>query len=190
MGIVITDEQKRNNRRWKEELMPSEEDAWQWFSSNYPAVANWLLSFKKKAKARQDKGDYWWELRACDYYDKFANQKLFYQVFQTKPCFVYDESSTFCNNSMYFMTVPDKALQALLCSKIGWWLITEFCPRIQNGVQLIWDNFRQIPVPHDLPQILNEYADKMMASRNDDAEFQRISEEIDTVILTLYGFAE
>ena len=116
--------------------------------------------------------------------------KLFYQVFQTKPCFVYDESSTFCNNSMYFMTVPDKALQALLCSKIGWWLITEFCPRIQNGVQLIWDNFRQIPVPHDLPQILNEYADKMMASRNDDAEFQRISEEIDTVILTLYGFAE
>lgn len=186
MGIVITDEDKRNNRNWKEELMPSENDAWQWFSSNYPAVANWLSAFEKEAKARQDKGDYWWELRACDYYDKFAKHKLFYQVFQTKPCFVYDESSTFCNNSMYFMTVPDKALLALLCSKIGWYLITEFCPRIQSGAQLIWDNFRQIPIPEKLPEILNDYAEKMMASRNDEAEFQRISEDIDNVIRSLY----
>ncbi len=190
MGVVITDEQKRNNRRWKEELMPSEEDAWQWFSSNYPAVASWLVDFKEAAKARQDKGDYWWELRACDYYDKFAEHKLFYQVFQTKPCFVYDESSTFCNNSMYFMTVPDKALLALLCSRIGWWLITEFCPRIQNGAQLIWDNFRQIPIPRELPVSLNEYADKMMATINDEAEFQSTAKQIDDVVASLYGLTE
>ncbi len=190
MGIEITDEDKRNNRNWKEELMPSEADAWQWFSTNYPAAANWLSQFEKEGKARQDKGDYWWELRACDYYDKFAKHKLFYQVFQTKPCFVYDESFTFCNNSMYFMTVPDKALLAFLCSKIGWWLITEFCPRIQNGAQLIWDNFRQIPIPQKLPNTLNEYADKMMAARNDEAEFQRLSQEIDKKIAILYGIAD
>lgn len=190
MGVVITDEQKRNNRRWKEELIPSEEDAWQWFSSNYPAVASWLVDFKEAAKARQDKGDYWWELRACDYYDKFAEHKLFYQVFQTKPCFVYDESSTFCNNSMYFMTVPDKALLALLCSRIGWWLITEFCPRIQNGAQLIWDNFRQIPIPRELPVSLNEYAERMMATINDEAEFQSTAKQIDDIVASLYGLTE
>jgi hypothetical protein len=187
MGIVITDEDKRNNRNWKEELMPSEDNAWQWFSSHYPAVAEWLSQFKKEGKARQDKGDYWWELRACDYYDKFAKHKLFYQVFQTKPCFVYDESSTFCNNSMYFMIVPNKALLALLCSKVGWWLITEFCPRIQNGAQLIWDNFRQIPIPQELPESLNDYADKMMAARNDDNQFHCIAKEINEVIASLYG---
>lgn len=190
MGIHISDEEKKRNKNWKTELMPSEEDAWSWFSSNYSAVANWLSSFKEEAKKRQDKGDYWWELRACDYYDQFAKHKLFYQVFQTKPCFVYDESSTFCNNSMYFMTVPDKALMALLCSKIGWWLITEFCPRIQNGAQLIWDNFRQIPIPQELPHTLNEYADKMMSARNDEVEFQRLSKEIDEIVSSLYGLAE
>ncbi len=190
MGIVITEEDKRNNRNWKEDLMPSEEDAWQWFSSNYPAVSDWLLNFKKEAKARQDKGDYWWELRACDYYDKFAKHKLFYQVFQTKPCFVYDESSTFCNNSMYFMTVPDKALLALLCSKVGWWLIMEFCPRIQNGAQLIWDNFRQIPVPDELPDELNDYAEEMMSSRLDEAECLRISQEIDKTVSEIYGLID
>ena len=190
MGIVITEEDKRNNRNWKEELMPSEEDAWQWFSSNYPAVSDWLLNFKKEAKARQDKGDYWWELRACDYYDKFAKHKLFYQVFQTKPCFVYDESSTFCNNSMYFMTVPDKALLALLCSKVGWWLIMEFCPRIQNGAQLIWDNFRQIPVPEELPDKLNDYAEEMMLSRFNEVECLRISQEIDETVSEIYGLTD
>ena len=187
MGITITDEDKRNNKNWKKDLMPSEEDAWQWFSSNYSAVANWLSQFEEEGKARKDKGDYWWELRACDYYDKFAKHKLFYQVFQTKPCFVYDESSTFCNNSMYFMTVPDKALLALLCSKIGWWLITEFCPRIQNGAQLIWDNFRQIPIPRELPESLNIFADKMMATNKDEEECQRVANQIDDVIASLYG---
>ena len=190
MGIHISDEEKKRNKNWKTELMPSEEDAWSWFSSNYSAVANWLSSFKEEAKKRQDKGDYWWELRACVYYNQFAKHKLFYQVFQTKPCFVYDESSTFCNNSMYFMTVPDKALMALLCSKVGWWLITEFCPRIQNGAQLIWDNFRQIPIPQELPQTLNEYADKMMSARNNEIEFQRLSKEIDEIVSSLYGLAE
>ncbi len=175
--------------RERQEL-PSETVAWDWFKDKYPAVASWLEQFKNEAKARIDKGDYWWELRACAYYDRFAERKLFYQVFQTKPCFVYDETSTFCNNSMYFMTVPDKSLLALLCSSIGWWLITEFCPRIQNGAQLIWDNFRQIPIPQELPQVLNEYADKMMASRNDEAKFQCLSKEIDTIIAMLYGLTE
>lgn len=186
MGIEMTDEDRRNRRR-REEIMPSEDDAWQWFSTEYPAITEWLLPFKTRAKARSDKGDYWWELRACDYYDKFAEPKLFYQVFQTRPCFVYDESSTFCNNSMYFMTVPDKALMALLCSKVGWWLITEFCPRIQNGAQLIWDNFRQIPMPQELPETLSEYADKMMAAREDDEEFQRLSGEVDEIVAGIYG---
>lgn len=167
--------------------LPSETEAWNWFKASYPAVAAWLEQFKKEAKARTDKGDYWWELRACAYYDKFAEHKLFYQVFQTKPCFVYDESSTFCNNSVYFMTVPNKALQALLCSETGWWLITEFCPRIQNGAQLIWDNFSQIPIPQQLPQVLDEYADKMMAAREDEKESKRLKKEIEKVVTGLYG---
>lgn len=172
------------------QLLPSEADAWSWFCNSYPAIATWLDQFHKEAKTRTDKGDYWWELRACNYYDLFAKHKLFYQVFQTRPCFVYDESSTFCNNSMYFIAVPDKALLALLCSKIGWWLITEFCPRIQNGAQLIWDNFCQIPIPKELPSVLNEYADKMMEIRNDKEQSLSLSKEIDKIIANLYGFTE
>ena len=47
----------------------SYEEAWEWFSrKNYPAIAKHLLPYKTKAAKRTDKGDFWWELRACDYY--------------------------------------------------------------------------------------------------------------------------
>lgn len=141
---------------------PDEAEAWEWFSQNYPAVSEWMSQFAKDARGRTDKGDYWWELRACAYYDKFESPKIFYQVFQTKPCFVYDKESTFCNNSMYFLPTSDKALLAFLNSSTGWWLISEFCPRIQGGYQLIWDNFSQIPIPSQLPSEWEESADALM----------------------------
>lgn len=169
------------------QTLPPEDEAWLWFSEHYPAVARWLAPFADRARRRSDKGDYWWELRACAYYDKFAEPKLFYQVFQTKPCFVYDESSTFCNNSMYFLPVNDKRLLALLCSSVGWWLIKEFCPPIQNGRQLIWDNFRQIPIPKELPKELNDYADRLMAARENETEFVQLSTEVDAIIRNCYG---
>lgn len=142
--------------------MPEETKAWEWFERTYPSIARWLLQFKDEASKRSDKGDYWWELRACTYYDKFSEPKLFYQTFQVRPCFIYSDQSVFCNNSMWFLSIKDKALLALLCSNMGWWLISKYCPRIQNGYQLIWDNFKQISVPSVLPRRLGELADLLM----------------------------
>ncbi len=45
---------------------------------------------------------------------------------------------------------------------MGWWLISKYCPRIQNGYQLIWDNFKQISVPSVLPPRLGELAGLLM----------------------------
>ena len=144
------------------EKMPDEHEAWTWFESRYPSVAHWLLQFKDEATKRTDKGDYWWELRACAYYSEFSQPKIFYQRFQVKPCFIYDEKTVFCNDSLYFLSVKDKALLALLCSNMGWWLISKYCPRIQNGYQLIWDNFKQISIPLELSPRLGELADLLM----------------------------
>lgn len=172
--------------REKQEL-PAEEEAWAWFKENYPAIAGRIEPFKEKARKRTDKGDYWWELRACAYYDKFAEPKIFYQKFQVKPCFIYNDTHIFFNDSMWFLSVPDKSLLALLCSRVGWWLISEYCPRIQNGHQLIWDNFKQIPVPHQFSEILNKYAEEMMYMAGNEEERIAISRKIDNEVSKLYG---
>jgi len=142
--------------------MPNENDAWEWFEKSYPSIAHWLLQFKDEASKRSDKGDYWWEIRACSYYDEFSLPKLFYQTFQVRPCFIYSDQSVFCNNSIWFISIKNKALLSLLCSNMGWWLISKYCPRIQNGYQLIWDNFKQISIPTKLPPRLGELADVLM----------------------------
>ena len=88
---------------------------------------------------------------------------------------------------MYFLPITNKALIALLCSRVGWWLISEYCPRIQSGYQLIWDNFKQIPIPHVLPTKLSEYADELMEAVNDNAAFKVLSDKVDQEVCELYG---
>jgi len=126
--------------------MLSEDDAWLSFSKKFKSISTWLSDFKAKGINRTDKGDYWWELRACDYYNEFAKPKIMYQTFQVKPCFIFDDQGLYCNNSMWIIPTENKALLAILNSKMGWWLITKYCTQIQNGYQLIWKYFGQIPI--------------------------------------------
>ena len=95
-----------------------------------------------------------------------------YQKFQVKPCFIFDESGLYCNDSMWIIPTDSKALLAILNSKMGWWLISKYCTQIQNGYQLIWKYFGQIPIPEKLPEDLENLADKML-SLNADLQSKR-----------------
>ena len=152
----------------KEQKFDNEADAWNYLQAQYPSIAEWLEPFAEKGRKRTDKGDFWWELRACDYYEQFAKPKIMYQAFQVKPCFIYDENGFYSNNSMWFIPTNSKALLAILNSKMGWWLITKFCTQIQNGYQLIWKYFSQIPIP-DCGEIsvLDSLAEEMLTLNKD-----------------------
>ena len=131
----------------REQTFENEADAWNHLKAEYPSIAEWLEPFAEKGRKRTDKGDFWWELRACDYYEQFAKPKIMYQAFQVKPCFIYDAEGFYSNNSMWFIPTDQKALLVILNSRMGWWLITKFCSQIQNGYQLIWKYFGKIPIP-------------------------------------------
>ena len=125
----------------------AEAEAWEWLKKTYPAIAQWFEPFTEKGRKRTDQGGFWWELRACAYYEEFEKPKIMYQTFQVKPAFVYDKSGIYCNNSMWILPKDDKVLLAILNSKIGWFLISSYCTSIQNGYQLIWKYLEQIPIP-------------------------------------------
>ncbi len=170
-------------------------DAWIWFKTEYPAIAKHLFQFKEKAEKRTDKGDYWWELRACDYYDKFEKPKIMYQVLQVKPCFIYDEEGLYSNNSMWFIPSNDKVLLGLLNSKIGWWLISKYCTAIQNGYQLIWKYFSQIPIATGSDVVRKKIADlvnEILSNKKQDhsAEITDLETQIDQLVYQLYDLTE
>ena len=166
------------------------DDAWGWFKENYSAIANHLLPYKAKAEVRTDKGDYWWELRACDYYNEFEQPKIMYQVLQVKPCFIYDDKHQYCNNSMWIIPKDDKCLVGILNSKMGWWLISKYCTAIQNGFQLIWKYFGQIPIPTinliEETQII-DLVDKIISLKQQGKDTQTLENKIDELVYKLYN---
>jgi very-short-patch-repair endonuclease len=171
------------------------DEAWQWFSNEYPAIANHLLNYKDKAQVRTDQGDFWWELRACDYYDLFLKPKIMYQVLQVKPCFIYDEDGLYCNNSMWFIPSDDKVLLGILNSKMGWWLISKYCTAIQNGYQLIWKYFSQIPIAAGNEQereVIADLVNEILASKkqNPSADTTDLENQIDQLVYQLYDLTE
>ena len=65
---------------------------------------------------------------------------------------------------MWFIPTDCKALLAFLNSRMGWWLITKFCSQIQNGYQLLWKYFGQIPIPACKDdEALSNLADTMLS---------------------------
>ena len=164
----------------------NENEMWELFQSEFPSVANWLNQHEK-AKTRGDKGDFWWELRACSYYDKFSLPRIMYQTFQTKACFTYNEEDLMCDNSMWLLSVPNKSLLTILNSKMGWWLICKKCPLIQGGRQLIWEQFKNIPIPHILSDNLSKIADKILNDRKNGIDTKNLENDADKIVYEAYG---
>ena len=167
----------------------------QWLMTTYPAIHAYLKPFEAKAKARTDKGDYWWELRACDYYDDFEKPKIMYQTFQVSPCFIYDTGGVYCNNSMWIIPTDDTYLLGFLNSQVGWYCIKQFCTKIKNGYQLIFDYFRKVPVALPNPEtrhLIEQLVGQILDSKrhNPVADTKAQEAQIDALLFAAYQLTE
>ena len=167
----------------------------------YPAVFKWLSNFKVELEKRWDKGNYWYELRACDFYELFEKPKLIYGKITTNPRFTIDLHGYLANDSNFFIPGADKKLLAILNSKLGWFLTANICTEIRGGYQLIWKYFGNVPiVKHPSPE-LEQLADKMLqlnekllrlkGKQTDEKaklekEIVEVDAKIDTLVYDLY----
>jgi hypothetical protein len=98
---------------WTREHFGKGRNAWNWIKENYPAVANHLQPYADKAEKRFDKGEYWWELRACDYYEEFKEPKIIYPNICKKPEFTFDSNGLYTNQKCFIIPSSDKYLLGL-----------------------------------------------------------------------------
>ncbi len=97
---------------------PGFPDKWKWFNENYPAIAKHLTSFRKQAEKRYDKGDYWWELRTCEYYSEFQKPKIIIPCINKQASNILDDNGFYSNDKTTIIPVNDKYLLGLLNSKL------------------------------------------------------------------------
>lgn len=177
----------------------------------YPSIYNHLIQFKEKLMKRGqcigskpnaekpfDGQHHWLELDnnpSLNYLKLYQKPKIMYQTFQVKPCFIYDDEGLYCNNSMWFIPSDDKVLLGILNSKIGWWLISKYCTAIQNGYQLIWKYFSQIPIAigNDLVRVkITDLVNKILSikKQNPKADTYDLESQIDQLVYKLYDLTE
>lgn len=140
-------------RAWTRECMEvegelTEDAAWAWFSSTYPAIANWLLPFAEQGRKRGDKGEFWWELRACTYYHEFEKPKIQYGHFSPEPLFHINRNNAYSNDKSYIIPTSDAFLYGLLNSSVYWFLLKSICPSVRGGFYEVRTQYVEtLPVP-------------------------------------------
>jgi len=99
----------------------------------YPAVLEHLEKYQTRLRKRWDKGNFWWELRACDYYDKFEQPKIIYPDIAKTCRFALDREGYFSTNTTYFIPGKDLYLLGILNSQLGKFVFTQLFAGLEGG---------------------------------------------------------
>ncbi len=114
----------------------SEEQAWDHLSSSFPGVADYLEPWADAGRKRWDQGEYWWELRSCDYYWAFDEPKIFWPDIAKLPRFSLGASGMYITTTGYLIPQNDAALLGILQSRALWFAISQICQplRLRAGL--------------------------------------------------------
>lgn len=118
---------------WTRLQCESSKDPWGWLQEQYPAIAKHLFQYKNEAKKRYDQGEFWWELRPCDYYEEFEKPKIIYPNICKQPEFCFDEEGLFTNQKCFIIPLSDQFLLGQLNSSVMHFLFKEKLPKLRGG---------------------------------------------------------
>ncbi|MCK9593290.1 MAG: Eco57I restriction-modification methylase domain-containing protein [Methanoregula sp.] len=228
--FIIGDNVRRYRTLMKEKnviLMPkgwtntqsaySKKNKWNWLKEKYPTISQHLEPFFDAAEKRLDKGNYWWELRACEYYSSFEKLKIIYPIISKEPRFTFDDSKFYANDKTFIIPRNDPYLLGLLNSKLIWLFLKRTCsclgdPDKGGRLELRDIYLKEVPIrtinPNDPTDIARHDRMVVMVTRMldlnkklqgalTDQERKLIQRDIDTtdtaidrLVYELYGLTE
>jgi type I restriction-modification system DNA methylase subunit len=129
----------------------NELDAWNWLNSEYELISEYLKPFEKRAKMRTDQGKYWWELRACDYYNEFEKSKIVYPEIANNGRFSIDIEKSYFDMTSFIIGSESKELLGILNSKLINFLFSQISSEIRGGF-LRWKRqyVYKLPIPKNI----------------------------------------
>lgn len=174
-------------------------DPERFLKETYPAVYGHLKSTgKKKGKGkglynRDDQGDYWWELRDCDYYSEFEKEKIIYPDIADKLSFTYGDVTMFANNTAYFLNNGNKYMLAVLNSLLTDFYYRQISSQLGNEALRAFTVFiEQLPIPK-IPEKTQQpfitLVDQILAAKRKDpnADTATLEHQIDKMVYDLYN---
>ena len=124
----------------------------EFIKTKYPAIYNHFMkvaSAKTKGKGlinRDDKGDYWWELRSCAYTNDFSKQKIVWSDIATEPTFALIEIEIYFNNTCYMLCNAPKYILPILNSPLLGWYFRKIATDLGSGQRYFKQFVELLPV--------------------------------------------
>ncbi|MFV8340708.1 class I SAM-dependent DNA methyltransferase [Flavobacterium sp. LB3P21] len=171
------------------------------FKSNYSHIySHFIESSKKNYKGkglfeRDDKGDYWWELRPCAYWNDFNSNKIVYSEIVRHPQFCLDTNLMFVNDTSFIMTGSNlKYILALLNSKP----VSFFFKTFYAGGGLGEEGYRykkifleKLPIPRlDENERIEELINEIYYIEKEKKDTAEVEMKIDEIIYKLYDLSK
>lgn len=172
----------------------------------FPAIFRHLSKYETQLQKRWDKGNHWWELRACDYYQEFERPKIVYPEMAKEPRFTLDRANFYTNNKAFIIPGSDMYLLGLLNSSLIWYFLKRTCsvlgdPDSGGRLELRSIYVETIPIKPISPDNPAELAAKariealvgeILEAKAKDAaaNTEEMEAEIDRLVYGLYGLEE
>lgn len=158
----------------------------------YPAVARHLAKYRPLLEIRQDKGQHFWELRACAYYDVFEGPKIIYGQIMSGPLFAFHPAGHYCNQKCFVIGSGELFLLGLLNSRTVYEYLATNSPILSGGfIEPRKDVVESIPIPDASPSdksAIESIVEKILKLKGEilDANVQDLENELDLRVEFLY----
>ena len=159
----------------------------------YPAIKEYLGGFEPQLSKRYDKGNTPYNLRNCAYQSLFYQPKIIWGNLQNSNKFSWDDKGTVISAPACMLPANNKALLAVLNSRIVWLFLTTICV-VRNGgyIEVKPQYFEQIPIPpldNEVGKELSNIVDTMLALNKELQEkrtrfLRRLSENFEGIKIT------
>lgn len=176
----------------------AETNAFAALEKQYPAIVRFLTPFADKGRSRYDKGDYWWELRACDYYGEFEKEKILWPGISAEiTAFAFDDQGLYGNDNNQLIVTDKLFLLGILNSRLVKFYLSKTCDFVRGGfARLKMIYVASIPVPATVPESVQKELSKLVTeivqikNRTDSGDTEVFEREIDRVVYGLYGLGD
>jgi adenine-specific DNA-methyltransferase len=169
-----------------------------------------LSNYKPALEKRWDKGNYWYELRACTYYGLFGVPKIVWGNLATMSSFSLDEAHGFyVNNPACSLPTNSRYVLGILNSKLMSYFLKSICAERQGGfIEQKPVYVSQVPIKKptkaqereitervekmlQLNEKLLELGDKLTDKRaRIENKIKKTDSEIDELVYRIYGITD
>lgn len=182
---------------WTKKQFKTGNEFWQRLQDNYPAITEHLIQYQQKAEKRYDKGEYWWELRGCDYYNEFEKPKIIYPNICSKPEFAFDNKEYYTNQKCFIIPRDDKYLLGLLNSKLFYFLFENILPKLRgNFYEPSYSYLKTFPIVVPKSKKIKQEVEQLVTDilsirkNNKKNDIKNIELKIDKLIYKIYNLKD